>query len=104
MTAILILGDPSDVDGQQFLTVPLEARLAKVLNDYMAEHWDALREKLVAAGMPTDGSILRPAWQRAATASDLALFGSLEEQRDMVADLIALVNRNARAAQGDSAE
>lgn len=104
MTGIFTLGDPNDIDGQQFLTVPLEAHLADVLNDYMAEHWGPLREKLVAAGMPTDASIQRPAWQRAATASDLALFGSVEEQRDMVADLIALVNRNARAAQGDSAE
>lgn len=104
MTANFILGDPSNIDGPQFLTVPLEARLADVLNDYMAEHWGPLREKLVAAGMPTDWSIVRPAWQRAATASDLALLGSLEEQRGMVADLIALVNRNARAEQGDSAE
>ena len=104
MTAIFSINDPSAMDESQFLTVPLEAHLADVLNDYMAEHWDALREKLVAAGMPTDRFIVRPAWQRAATASDFGIFGGLEEQRDMVADLIALVNRNARAAQGDSAE
>lgn len=104
MTAFFTLNDPSAIDEPEFLTVPLEAHLADVLNDYMVEHWDALREKLIAAGMPTDGSILRPSWRRAAVASDFALLGSLEEQRDMVADLIALVNRNARAAQGDSAE
>lgn len=104
MTANFILGDPSNIDGQQFLTVPLEAHLADVLNDYMAEHWGELREKLVAAGMPTDGVILQPSWQRAAVASDFRLLGSLEEQRDVVADLIALVNRNARAAQGNSPE
>lgn len=104
MTAFFTLGDPNDVDETQFLTVPLEAHLADVLNDYIAEHWGELREKLVAAGMPADGDILRPPWQRAAVASDFALLGSLEDQRNAVADLIALVNRNARAEQGDSAE
>ena len=104
MTATFALNDPSDMDETQFLTVPLEAHLADVLNDYMAEHWGTLREKLIAAGMPTDGSILRPSWQRAAAASDFALFGSLEEQRNVVADLVALVNRNTQAEQGNSAE
>ena len=104
MTATFALNDPSDMDETQFLTVPLEAHLADVLNDYIAEHWGELREKLVAAGMPADGDILRPPWQRAAVASDFALLGSLEEQRNAVADLVALVNRNAQAAQGNSAE
>lgn len=104
MTAIFCLNDPNEMGETQYLTVPLESHLADVINDFMAEHWDALREKLVAAGMPTDGSVLRPSWQRAAVASDFGLLGSLEEQRGMVADLIALVSRNAQAAQGNSVE
>ena len=104
MTAIFSLNDPSDTDESQFLTVPLESHLADVLNDYMDEHWGTLREKLAAAGMPTDRILQRPSWQRAAVASDFALLGSIEEQRNVVADLVALVSRNTQAAQDNSAE
>lgn len=98
MTALFCLDDPNEMGETQFLAVPLESNQADVLNDFIADHWGELREKLIAAGMPVDGSILQPTWTRLATTSDLRILGSIEDQRDAAADLVAQVSRRAQAA------
>lgn len=106
MTAHVFLRDPNDRigapdagRGSRVATVPLENHLSAILEAFIRSHWRDIEAALIDAGMDPSVQVLLPGWERMATVADIALVGTIEEQRDAVLDVMAQVNAAASHAR-----
>ena len=97
MSEFIILGSDS-VERQHLMaraTVQVEEAMNELLARFIVENSDEINERLADFGITVD-RLLQPEWQVSVRAKDLELWGSPEQKRDAVVDMMARVNESIR--------
>ena len=97
MSEFIILGSDS-VKRQHLVaraTVQVEEAMNELLARFIAENRDEVNARLASFGITVD-RLLQPEWQVSVRARDLELWGSPEQKRDAIVDMMARVNEGVR--------
>ena len=97
MSEFIILG--SDSIERQCLVARASEQVEEVINElltrFIIENRDEIKARLAPFGITID-RILHPKWQVMVRAGDIELWGSPEQKRDAVVDMMARVNESIR--------
>lgn len=97
MSEFIILGSES-IERQRLVaraSEGVEEAMNELLARFIVENGDAINERLAPFGITVD-RLLQPEWQVSVRARDLELWGSPEQKRDAVVDMMARVNESIR--------
>lgn len=97
MSEFIILGSES-IERQHLVaraSEGVEEAMNELLARFIVENGDAINERLAPFGITVD-RLLQPEWQVSVRARDLELWGSPEQKRDAVVDMMARVNESIR--------
>lgn len=97
MSEFIILG--SDSIERQHLVARASDGVEKAMNElltqFIVENRDEVNARLAPFGITID-RIMQPEWQVMVRAGDIELWGSPEQKRDAVVDMMARVNEGVR--------
>lgn len=97
MSEFIILGSES-IERQHLVaraSEGVEEAMNELLARFIVENGDAIHERLAPFGITVD-RLLQPEWQVMVRAGDIELWGSPEQKRDAVVDMMARVNESIR--------
>lgn len=97
MSEFIILGSES-IERQHLVaraSEGVEKAMNELLTQFIVENRDEVNARLAPFGITID-RIMQPEWQVMVRAGDIELWGSPEQKRDAVVDMMARVNDGVR--------
>ncbi len=97
MSEFIILGSES-IERQHLVaraSEGVEKAMNELLTQFIVENRDEVNARLAPFGITID-RIMQPEWQVMVRAGDIELWGSPEQKRDAVVDMMARVNESIR--------